>query len=142
MTKSKLSGLVIKTPWIDLIIAGKKTWEIRGCRTEVNRPIALIQSGTGLVIGACALVECRGPLALPEMKRTSRYHRIKFQRGDALPYHKTYAWILNDAVRFVVPVPYTHPRGAVIWVNLTQHNVEEFKRLQKLMPTVLPNPSN
>ena len=41
-------GLMIKSPWIDKILAGEKTWEIRGYTTETRGTIALIKSGSGL----------------------------------------------------------------------------------------------
>jgi hypothetical protein len=45
-------GLLVKQPWIDLILRGVKTWELRGSRTKASGRIALIQSGTGTVVGA------------------------------------------------------------------------------------------
>jgi ASCH domain len=39
-------GLRVKQPWIDLILRGVKTWELRGSRTKASGRIALIQSGT------------------------------------------------------------------------------------------------
>jgi hypothetical protein len=36
-----------------------------------------------------------------------------------LPYERTFAWVLQNARRLSEPVPYSHPYGAVIWVNLT-----------------------
>jgi hypothetical protein len=46
-------GLIIGSPYIDWILAGKKTWEIRGSYTHVQGKIALIRSGSGLVVGTC-----------------------------------------------------------------------------------------
>ena len=33
--------LVVKNPWLELILAGKKVWEIRGASTKVRGKIAL-----------------------------------------------------------------------------------------------------
>ena len=62
-----LNGLLIRTPWIDLILGGSKTWEIRGTRTSKRGRIGLIQSGTGAVIGVADLVDVAGPLTLAEL---------------------------------------------------------------------------
>src|SRR5271169_2519874 len=42
-----LSGLLIRSPYIDWILVGAKTWEIRGSSTAKRGRIALIQSGPG-----------------------------------------------------------------------------------------------
>jgi hypothetical protein len=36
----------------------------------------------------------------------------------SLPYKRTFGWVLQTAHRLKQPVPYSHPSGAVIWVNL------------------------
>ena len=43
LTTQSIRGLLTKQPWIGTILAGSKTWEIRGSSTEVRGPIALIQ---------------------------------------------------------------------------------------------------
>lgn len=39
----EIRGLILKSPWIDLILDGRKTWEIRGSNTLVRGHIALIK---------------------------------------------------------------------------------------------------
>jgi ASCH domain-containing protein len=56
-----LSGLLIRTPWIDLILEGSKIWEIPGKSTDKRGRLALIQSGTGTVVGVAELVAARLP---------------------------------------------------------------------------------
>ena len=46
-----LQGLVIKSPWIELILEGKKTWEIPGRPTKFRDTIAVIKGGSGKVFG-------------------------------------------------------------------------------------------
>ena len=49
-------GLIIKKKWLELILNGKKNLEIRGSDTKhINEPIALIESGSGLVIGTAVI---------------------------------------------------------------------------------------
>ena len=65
-------ALLVRTPHVDRILAGRKTWEIRGSRTAVRGPIGLVKSGSGLIVGTCDLVDVIGPLTLPELKRHAR----------------------------------------------------------------------
>lgn len=110
-------GLLIRQPWIDLILARNKTWEIRGSATKIRGTIGLIQSASGLIVGTAELVSCTPQLTQDDMKKAQRLHLIA-STFDPMPYPKTYAWVLLDAKRFDKPIPYTHPQGAVIWVNL------------------------
>lgn len=110
-----MRALIIKQPWIDYILDGNKTWEIRGSNTNVRGEIELIQSGSGLVVGKCKIIDCK-ELTLQEYKQSKAYHNI--ENRNNLPYKKTYAWILSDATRYEAPRPYSHPKGAIIWVRL------------------------
>lgn len=108
-------GLSIQKEHLDRILAGTKTWEIRGKATAKRGPVALIQSGSGNVVGICDIVDVVGPLSLAELQRNAR--RAGF-RADSLEYRTTYAWVLRNARRLPKPVPYRHPPGAVVWVRL------------------------
>jgi len=55
-----MRALLIRTPHIDKILDGKKTWEIRGGRTTVRETVGLIRIGSGTVIGVCDVVDCQG----------------------------------------------------------------------------------
>jgi hypothetical protein len=110
-----MNGLVIRTPWVDKILAGDKIWEIRGTKTKVRGPVALIRGGSGLIVGRCELHDVVGPLTLQQLQDNG--DKVGFT-ASKLPYEKTYAWVLRNAVKFVPPRPYKHPSGAVIWVKL------------------------
>ena len=110
-----MKALIIKQPWIDYILEGKKTWEIRGCKTNIRGQIELIQSGSGLVVGSCNIIDCK-ELTLKEYSNNVDKHNIL--EIKTLPYKKTYAWVVSDAIRFDKPRKYKHPQGAIIWVNL------------------------
>jgi hypothetical protein len=113
-----MKGLIIKSPWIDLILEGKKTWEIRGSNCKIRGKIALIKSGSGLIFGTVDLVDTK-MLGLEDFQQGRKFHCIS--DTNVLPYPKTYAWILENPVLFDKPIPYQHPQGAVIWVNLENH---------------------
>ncbi len=114
-----MRALLIRRPWIDLILDGKKTWEIRGSGTSIRETIGLIASGSGTVIGVCDLVDCIGPLTIAEFGRNAA--KAAMTRAEARSgsgYRHTYAWVLDKPRGLKKPVPYQHPSGAVIWVNL------------------------
>jgi len=116
----QISGLIIKSPWIDMILSGEKTWEIRGKRSNKRGWTALIKSGSKKIFGICRIIDVKGPLTLKQFQDTFKKHRIPPEKikGDGLPHKNTYAWVIRDVLQFEVPIQYEHPSGAVIWVNL------------------------
>ena len=110
-----MKGLIIKQPWIDYILEGKKTWEIRGINTKIRGRIELIQSGSGLVVGSCEIIGCK-ELTLKDY--SCNYNKHNITETTNLPYKRTYAWIIANAKRYTIPRKYKHPNGAIIWVNL------------------------
>jgi hypothetical protein len=59
-----VKGLVIDEPWVSLITAGKKTWEMRSRNTLVRGRIALIRKGSKTIVGVAVWLarcpNCRG----------------------------------------------------------------------------------
>lgn len=110
-----MKALIIKKQWLDLILNGKKSWEIRGSKTKTRGKIELIQSGSGLVIGCCEIVDCF-ELNFLDFQNSINKHQIK--DFNKLPYKKTYAWVINKAQKYEAPRKYNHPKGAVIWVKV------------------------
>lgn len=114
-----MKGLIIKEPYIDLILNGKKVWEIRGSNTKIRGKVALIKSGTGYIYGTVEVVDSIGPLKLKEFKHNARKLNYKKEELTSLPYgRRTYAWVLKKPEKFKKLVPYKKKPGAVIWVNL------------------------
>ena len=123
-----MRALVIKKEWLDKILAGTKTWEIRGSRTTIRGAIGLIQSRSGSVVGSCVVVDCIGPLTAEEFRRNARKAGIVPAEAALGGYASTFAWVLANARRFKSPVPYAHPSGAVIWVQLDDSTGRAVKR--------------
>jgi hypothetical protein len=127
-----MKGLIIGSPQIDKILAGKKTWEMRSTATKQRGLIALIRKGSGTVVGVAHLVDSMGPLEKKEMLDNEHRHQISPDRLD-LPKICTYrhAWVLEKVRAFQLPINYSHPSGAVIWVNLdaqTAARIQESSR--------------
>lgn len=116
-----MNALIIKKEHLDKILSGEKTWELRGSRTNKSGPIALIESGSGLIVGTAFIVGCLGPLYDFELQLNSRKHRAELsQNGPLNRYKKVYAWELSNAKRLDKPIPYRHPQGAIIWVKVDE----------------------
>lgn len=111
-----MRGLLIRSEPLDAILRGEKTWEIRGRRTHIRGKIALIRTGSGLIVGTCEIIDCIGPLSLPMMLRNVDRHGIPpAELRHGLPYKNTYAWVLRSARKMKRPVPYQHKNGIVVW---------------------------
>lgn len=113
-----MRGLVIKVPHIDRILDGRKIWEIRSSSTNIRGDIALIQSGSGTVVGKARLVDCI-PLTKEMLAENFDKHL-----AEAISYKAPHAWVLECAER-ITPRPYEHPQGAIIWVKLPEGILED-----------------
>jgi hypothetical protein len=123
-----MHALLIRSPHIERILAGKKTWEIRSSRTQMRGRIALVRSGSGTIVGTCEIVNCIGPLTPEQFRRNARKVGIKPTEARS-SYAKTYAWVLAEVGSLRKPVSYKHPSGAVIWVKLDSKVVSAVSRL-------------
>lgn len=66
-----MQGLVVDQPYVDQILSGLKTWEMRITRTTKTKrgPIALIKKGSGAVTGVTTVTGSIGPLSRDEVAR-------------------------------------------------------------------------
>ena len=108
--------LVVKNPWLDLILSGKKKWEIRGQHTERRGKIHLALSGAGgRLHGQCDITDSF-PIGKRDLPKQFAKHRIVDL--SVVSYRNPHAWVLNKPVRYKKPFVYTHKRGAIVWVTL------------------------
>ncbi len=116
-----MRGLIIRRPWIEKILAGEKTWEIRGSNTKLRERIALIRAGSGRIVGTADLVDVVGPLSRDELAASCDKHCVPSDMIDDVTRRykqRVYAWVMANAQALPSPVRYSHPSGAVIWVTL------------------------
>ena len=107
-------GLIIKKVWLDKIFDEGKVWEMRSTRTNVKGKIALIEAGSGLIVGEAELNGCSDK-PIEKDPYFYKYHKV----SDLYLLDKwKWAWFLSKAQRYEKPIPYKHPKGAIIWVNL------------------------
>ena len=108
-------ALTIKKEWLDLILEGEKTWEIRGTSTQRRGYIHFAESGSGQLRGRAKLVDCR---------RLERSNFMQFQSRHRVPdvnmvkYKNIWAWILEEAEPYDASFDYSHKHGAVIFVTV------------------------
>ena len=125
-----MKGLIIRAPWIDYILKGEKNWEIRGSNTSVRGRVGLIKGGTGTVVGTVEIKDSI-EITLDDYRENSIRHGANGKDLVSLPYKRTYAWVMDQPTMFDVPLPYKHPMGAVIWVNLIKALNGELDELLK-----------
>jgi hypothetical protein len=114
-------ALIIASPYIERILTGAKTWEMRSTATKLRGRIGLVRKGSGLIVATANLVDSIGPLSQDQMLAHTDRHLIESERimSGAVDKWK-FAWVLKGLQVLHRPVPYTHPPGAVIWVALDE----------------------
>ena len=113
-------ALIIDEPWIDLILAGEKVWEMRSRSCSIRGRIGLIRKGSGQIVGTADLEGCLGPFSEAELKQLRDKHAITADRmaDEAWMSKWNHAWVLKNVEALSEPVSYNHPNGAVTWVNI------------------------
>jgi hypothetical protein len=113
-------ALIIASPFIERILAGTKTWEMRSTATKQRGRVALVRKGSGLIVGTVDLTDSIGPFTTAEMLDSTDRHGIEPARIlSGLIDKWKHAWVLSNVITLQRPVSYQHPAGAVIWVSLT-----------------------
>lgn len=110
-------GLIVKSPWLEHILLGSKTWEIRNKNTNYRGKVYLIKSGSGHIYGKCNIVDSK-KISLGEFIKNKDKHFVEDMSLLKYKEDSIYAWILKDKRMYENPIPYKHPKGAIIWVNL------------------------
>lgn len=118
-------GLVIREPWIAHLCAGRKTWEMRTKATYKRGPIALIKAGSGLIVATATIADVLSPLDPATMPLHFDKHRIPPEIWRMANYSWFTPWVLTDIRSLARPIRYTHPSGAVTWVNLEASAIHE-----------------
>lgn len=111
--------LIVKPYWADRIFDYNKLWEIRGSNTTKRGKIAIAKSGTGCVFGTANIADSI-PLTKQLCETNEKNHQVDISWEELIERYKTpYAWIFEygSVEKYQVPIPYTHPKGAVIWVK-------------------------
>lgn len=113
-----MDGLIIKKKWLDLIVSGKKTLEIRGSNTtKIDQDIYLLESGTRRVRAICKIYATY-PISCSNWSEEREKHCVDISYRDLKNRYKNpYAWVLSNIEPMDDILYYEHPQGAVIWVK-------------------------
>jgi hypothetical protein len=128
-------GLIIDAPWIDLILGGRKTWELRSTRTSRPGRIALIRKGSGAIYGTVLLTCVIGPLSPVQLQANERRlaKAVSDTEARELTDRWPYAWELDEVEVLLRPVFYEHKSGAVIWAVLDSPTRRRLTRARNLL---------
>lgn len=105
------SALLVREHWANLILDKRKSWELRGSRTRKRGTIFIA-------------ISLKSLLPLP-LSCFLSLHQVS--DWDSVKYREIFAWVLTHPVRFESPKPYTHPQGAIGWVDLAKPKNQQTK---------------
>ena len=77
------------------LLTAEYAGDARSTATKIRGRIGLIEAGTGNIVGEANLITSAKSLTKP-----------------------IHIWFMDNVIRYDKPIPYKHPRGAVIWVKL------------------------
>jgi ASCH domain len=128
-----LKALIIRSPYIELILAGQKTWEMRSWRNHWRGPVALIKKGSLQVSGVADLTEVIGRMSDDERLASQSKHCVlpEVWLEPRMAKHNI-AWILSNPMQLAVPIPYEHVKGAQSWFVLDESTSA---RVREALPT-------
>ena len=112
------TALCIKSPFAQLVVEGRKTWELRSFRTHKRERIAIAMSQTQSLVGEVDIVDCI-PLDDTLIQQNVAKHQVHDPRG-LLGGGQLFAWVLESPSQYNPPKSYEHPAGAISWVHLNK----------------------
>jgi len=118
-TNVAIKGLVIDSLHVDNILAGTATWEMRSGSTNQPGLVALINQGSGQIVGVANLVAIKGSISYQDRLNNANQYRISeecLRLGDIDNWDV--AWILENAQPLLTPITCQHRDGIDIWVDL------------------------
>lgn len=114
-------GLIIRTEPMEKILSGIKTLELRKKSSKARGPIALIQKGSGKIVGVANLGGCVGPMTFTDFAGRVHEHGVEPHRlRQVFDDGYVVGWKLSEIRRLRTPVSYIHKPGAVTWVTLDE----------------------
>ena len=113
-----MDGLIIKKEWLDLIMIGEKTLEIRGHNTKkLNEQIYLLESGTHRIRGVCT-IKSSVLMHRNNWEQLKQKHCVNISFLSLNKIYKTaYGWGITDVQPIYEELYYEHKKGTVIWVK-------------------------
>ena len=122
MQKSGMRCLKIDEKWINLILNGSKTWEIRRNNTKIREQIALGNKDIKRVVGYAKIVDSF-ERAVEDLKKQNDKHQANdFLDKYANGRESLFAWVLEDIEVEPNPRPYSYSTGSWCKVLIKEPN--------------------
>ena len=99
--------LVLKWPWLELILLRRKTIEVRGVAFRRGRYFL------GFKRNVYGWVEFGDPMRIASVEQWQELRHLHRVESPSLPYKRTFGCPILRAQALSTPVPFTHPKGAV-----------------------------
>ena len=114
-------ALIVKAPYAELIVSGKKIMEMRSQHTKIRERVGIIQQGTGKIIGSVEIIDSVSYAHNTEPLKNEFLQQLHCLKNDDLHLLDKWCvgWHLMNAIKYENPQPYQHPKGAITWVRLT-----------------------
>jgi predicted transcriptional regulator len=112
MQPSEIRCLKIDEKWVNLILTGRKSWELRRRNTKIREQIALGNKEIKRVVGYAKIVDSVEK-TLEDLKK----HNDKHQANDFIDTYANgretlFAWVLEDIKVESNPTPYSYSAGS------------------------------
>ena len=101
--------MVVREPWLDLILSNTKTMEIRGCKA---RPGLVWVATKGRIHGHVDITKSIDMSPEEFATRRAEHH---WPEGRGLPYEKLCGLLLANPSRLPAPIDYWRPPSAIGW---------------------------
>jgi hypothetical protein len=107
-------AVIVRSPYAGLEVDGIKKIECRSSNTNIRGLVGIIQAKSGFIIGEVEIIDSF-KFTEDDKIRLKDEHKVE---DLSLLDKWCYGWVLANAKRYKKPIPYKHPKGAVIWVKL------------------------
>ena len=110
-----MEGLIVKSPYAELIIDGKKEWELRSIcppSKKLNKELYLLSSGK--VLGKIK-INTHWIATKKDLEQNMEKHQS--ETLFLSEHHVSHVWQVKVTKKFEYPKKYIHPVGARVWVR-------------------------
>lgn len=119
-----IRALIIKEEYINLILSGKKTWEIRKFNTNIRGPIALISRG---YLYGFVYLKNTFRINRESLKKYRDKHGVspEFIDNYADGREELYVWVLENPLRLDKPLKISYAKGVQVWAHISLEEILE-----------------
>jgi hypothetical protein len=109
----------MKDEYVNLVLSGKKIWEIRKRNTNIRERIALGNTKTKCYVGYATLADSVEMTVAELLTYNGKHHANDFLKRYAKGRETLFRWVLKDVTVEPNPKPYTYSTGS--WSKTSQN---------------------